>query len=222
VNYGYFHAWRTDDADGLAAAYPSAFMLAWLIARRARYSDAYNEHGLKLGEAFLGDFKTIGLTRQKYRLAIRVLRDNGFATFRTTNRGTIAKLADSRLFSNSPTLDNHQNNHQPTNGQPTANHQPTTNNSVRQVRQGQERASKITADKVIKKREPWQLNNDYDALKRRIREEKDTTNPDRELIAGWAAQLKQTKQEIRLAASPPAPGVGLVGPPQAIPPKGIS
>lgn len=52
------------------------------------------------GEAFIGvgDFLKIGFTARNYRTAINTLRRLGFAAFKTTNKGTIATLIDTRLF----------------------------------------------------------------------------------------------------------------------------
>src|SRR5262249_185537 len=101
------------------------FLLAYVIARRGRYNLEFNPHGLGLGEALIGDYLTIGFTRQQYRTAVQQLRKWNFATFKTTNKGTIAKLTDTRLFSIFRLQTNQQNNQQPTSSQPTE--QPSNN-----------------------------------------------------------------------------------------------
>lgn len=117
--------------------YPKAFMLAVQIARRARRMPSIVE-GLGIGEAKIGDYASIGLTEQEYRTAKKRLKKCGFATFRATNRGTIAMLTDTRLFDinaeENNALDNGQatgkqrpNNGQPTDSQRTDNGQATTN-----------------------------------------------------------------------------------------------
>jgi hypothetical protein len=46
----------------------------------------------------LGDWESYGMTKQEYRTAKRFLEKHGFATFRLTPRGTIGRLANTRLF----------------------------------------------------------------------------------------------------------------------------
>lgn len=95
---GFIKLMRTPDVFDLMEAYPLAFTLATMIALRARYRPTVSVNGLKPGEAFLGDYEKCGLTERQYRTAKQKLKKGGYATFRTTNKGTIAKLADSRLF----------------------------------------------------------------------------------------------------------------------------
>jgi hypothetical protein len=82
----------------LIAANPRAFILAYFIASRARWHSGFNRLNLNVGEAAIGDHEAMGMTAQQYRTAKAQLAQWGFATFRTTNRGTIARLSDSRLF----------------------------------------------------------------------------------------------------------------------------
>ena len=85
--------------DELVEANPFAFTLAAVIARRARWSSGFNKHGLEPGEAFLGDFRRCGMTEQQYRTAKALLTKWGLVTFKPTNKGTVAKLMDTRVFS---------------------------------------------------------------------------------------------------------------------------
>jgi len=78
---------------------PLPFVLAYVIANRARWRVGFNAHGLQTGEAFLGDWRACGMSQQQYRTAKAQLTKFGFATFKTTNRGTVARLVDTRLFS---------------------------------------------------------------------------------------------------------------------------
>jgi hypothetical protein len=122
--FGWFKAIRGDDALELIRANPFAYVLAAVIAHRARWRDAgFNRDDLSLGEAMLGDWATIGFSRQQGRTALAQLEKWHFATSKATSKGTIAKLMDSRLFEVLPPGVNQQSNQQPTNGQPTANHQ---------------------------------------------------------------------------------------------------
>jgi len=126
-NPGWFKAVRGTEPLDLIRANPNAYALAAVIAHRARWHEGFNAYGLGLGEALLGDYKAYGLTRQKYRTAMRQLKKWGFATFTPTKKGTTAKLTDTRLFDVFPSSPNHPANQRPTSSQPTANHQVTTN-----------------------------------------------------------------------------------------------
>lgn len=97
---------------------PLAFTLAAIIAMRARHSPGISIKGLCRGEALIGDYEKFGMTRQQYRTALRQLNTWGFATIKTTRRGTIAKLTDSRLFDVLSFSDVKQINQHPTNSQP--------------------------------------------------------------------------------------------------------
>ena len=78
---------------------PLAFQLLTLIALRARRTDAeFSRIFLKANQAFIGDYKKAGLTRQKYRNAQKRLTRYGLATFETTNKGTIATLTSIDVF----------------------------------------------------------------------------------------------------------------------------
>ncbi len=96
---GWFKAVRSPDADELIQANPLAFILAYIIARRARWHGGFNRHGLEAGEAMLGDFENYGMTEKQYRTAKNLLEKGKFAAFKRANKGTIAKLIDARLFS---------------------------------------------------------------------------------------------------------------------------
>ena len=99
---GYFEATRSEDALELLRANPLALALAYYIAARANWRGGFNRRGLKFGEAFLGDFENYGMSERNYRTAKMQLAKWNFATFKATNRGTIAKLTDARLFKINP------------------------------------------------------------------------------------------------------------------------
>lgn len=124
---GFVALTRGDVVLELIRANSDAFLLLTQIAVRARWKEGFNAHGLGVGEAFIGDYKAIGLTRQKYRTAQVFLAKHGFSTFKPTNKGTIAKVTDSRVFDITLDNSNQQTNHQLTIKQPSANHQLTTN-----------------------------------------------------------------------------------------------
>ncbi len=77
---------------------PNAFLLLTQIAMRAKRTDDFNIHGLTIGQALVGDYESIGLTERKYRTAKAQLQSWGFATFKGTNKRTIANLINSMVF----------------------------------------------------------------------------------------------------------------------------
>ena len=86
---------------------PREFMLLTLIAYRAKRTIAFNHLGLEIGEALIGDHQSCGLTERQYRTAKKNIEKWEFATFKATNKGTIAKLLDSRVYDiNIDTADN--------------------------------------------------------------------------------------------------------------------
>lgn len=82
----------------LIAKDPDCFILLTNIALRARrIPDVF--YNLKIGEAFLGDYKKMGLkTEQRYRTAKNNAQKYGLATFKATNKGTIGRLTDSSVY----------------------------------------------------------------------------------------------------------------------------
>jgi hypothetical protein len=130
MNGGWFCAARGEAPMELLKRNQNAFILAWVIAFRARWTSGYNQYDLATGEACIGDYRDYGMTEQEYRTAKRILQEAGFATFRPTSRGTIAKLLDTRLFFNLSEGANDPNNEQVTDSQRTGNEQLTTNNKV--------------------------------------------------------------------------------------------
>jgi hypothetical protein len=103
----------------------NAFLLAYIIAHRAHWRGEFNQHGLANGEAFLGDYATCGMTERGYRTAKQQLEKFKFATFRATNKGTIGKLIDSRLFFFLDNQGDGQNDTQATDSRRTSDGQAT-------------------------------------------------------------------------------------------------
>jgi hypothetical protein len=99
---GYFQAVRSRVAEEINKD-PNALSLLYLIARRTRWHDGANRHNLKIGEAIVGDYKSCGLTRRKYRDALDRL-ENVYRQITTvrTRRGTIASLTPEALFRLAP------------------------------------------------------------------------------------------------------------------------
>jgi len=124
---GWFWVYRHPDALELIRAYPLAYVLASVIARRAWWSHGYNADGLGIGEAMLGDHDMYGMSEREYRTAKEKLKKGNFATFRKTNRGTIGRLIDTRLFSIRSDIGDEVNVNQPTSSRRASDKQPTTN-----------------------------------------------------------------------------------------------
>jgi len=124
---GWFKAMRGAEPLELIRANPLAYVLASVIAHRGRYHEGFNRHNLKLGEALLGDYENYGMSEQQYRTAKAQLAEWHFATFRATNKGTIGKLSDTRLFSIFRLEGNDPANRRATNRQRPSNDRATTN-----------------------------------------------------------------------------------------------
>lgn len=124
---GWFRAVRGPEPLELISKNPLAYVLAAVIAHRGRYHEGFNRYNLKLGESLLGDFENYGMSEQQYRTAKAQLAKWGFATFRATNKGTVGKLTDTRLFSIFRLTGNDQGNRRATTSQRSGNDQPTTN-----------------------------------------------------------------------------------------------
>lgn len=124
---GWFKAMRDPVALELLRTNKNAFVLLYVIATRSRWMSGFNRHGLAQGEAFIGDCAEYGLSEREYRTAKQLLEKHGFATFKPTNRGTIASLCDSRVFDINCDPNDGQSDGQPTSRRRTADGQPTTN-----------------------------------------------------------------------------------------------
>ena len=127
---------RWPDALELLKANKNCLILAFVIAYRARYREGFSADGLGLGEALIGDYENYGMTRQEYRTALAQLCKWNFVTTRPTNKGTIARLTDTRLFDPLNQAGNHPANQQATTSQPPANHQTTTNEEGKKGKKG--------------------------------------------------------------------------------------
>jgi len=112
---------------------PKAFTLLAQIALRARRTNRFNINELIAGEALIGDFKSIGMSRQEYRTALKKLQKWGFVTIKTTNKGTIAMLCNSDVFNINIESKNHQTSHSVTSRQPSSNQRATTNKNDKKV-----------------------------------------------------------------------------------------
>jgi hypothetical protein len=154
-SHGYFEATRSDDALELLGANQDAFALAYYIAARANWHGGFNRHGCAFGEAFLGagatEFYGMGKGdkgESRYRRAKAYLVKWNFATFKPTNKGTIGKLTDTRLFKNNPPKSDGQNDVQATDSGRTADGQPTTNLNLKTGKQENSKSCSTKASKL--------------------------------------------------------------------------
>ena len=152
MNAGFIKFLRSDVAEELMR-YPTSFTLLAQIAFRARREvPKINPFHMQVGEALIGDFQSIGLTRQQYRDALDNLKTWGYVTTRATNKGTIAMLCGSDVYDINTVSQEPAS--QPTkepSGQPTdqprknqqgnqpGNHERTTKKNVRKKEGKEER-----------------------------------------------------------------------------------
>lgn len=118
---------RSKDVEWLLRRRPSAFCLLALIALRARRVEKdHNLDNVEIGEAFIGDAENYGASPQVYRTDKKFLAKHNLATFKPTNKGTIAKIIDTTIFDiNADYVTN-----QEANNQHSSNKHATTNNNV--------------------------------------------------------------------------------------------
>jgi hypothetical protein len=122
-----------DEATWLRENYPFAFLLLSLVAERAGRT-SNTPDGRQVCEAYIGDWKSIGATRQQYRTALKVLCDKQIlqiietnrtrkkSTNGTTTEGTKVRLLKLDIWDINIEMHNHPNNHCPTTAQPLPNH----------------------------------------------------------------------------------------------------
>lgn len=98
MHAGFIKFNRTEATEELLR-YPASFTLLAQIAFRARReAPKINPYNMQPGEAMVGDYAAVGLTRQQFRQAIDRLEKGGFITTRPTNKGTIAKLCNTEVY----------------------------------------------------------------------------------------------------------------------------
>ena len=124
---GFLKLNRTEEAEQLLIHEPNCYLLLSVIAYRAKRTEVFSVHNLKIGEALIGDDGSCGLTTQQYRTTKKKLEDWNFATFTATPKGTIAKLLDKRVFDINEEQDNSLDNSQITVKQQSNNSQITPN-----------------------------------------------------------------------------------------------
>jgi hypothetical protein len=119
IKHGFIQIQR--QAEELFESDLDAYLLMTQIMFRAlRKESKYNKHKLQINQALVGDYKAISLTRQRYRDAMdRIENRYRLASFKGTNKGTIATLLNVEFCDINCEKTNHQTNEK----EPTENHQ---------------------------------------------------------------------------------------------------
>ncbi len=119
----------SEETNELLKRHPFALLLLLMIAVRAKWKNCQVTN-LKAGQSFIGDWEDAGLrSESQYRHAKKILKTAGLATFRGTNKGTIATITNTMIFSISPEADNGPGNPPGTIQQRTNNDPATTNHT---------------------------------------------------------------------------------------------
>ena len=118
----------SDKSNYLLTKHPNAFILLCIIAQRARRYEGHID-GLHIGECYVGDIESYGMTEQKYRTAKKVLtelkiveivetcRNRKKSTTGTTTVGTKIRILDSSVWDINSEEANDRNNDRPTTDQ---------------------------------------------------------------------------------------------------------
>lgn len=95
---------QSEDFDYLVEKRPTAFVLLALIAKRAKRTLSHPDPNLEMGDALIGDYESYGVTERQYRTDKQYLEMYKFATFKTTNKGTVARIVKTTIFDINPEL----------------------------------------------------------------------------------------------------------------------
>jgi hypothetical protein len=205
---GWFRAVRSDAAMELLGANKNAFLLLYLIAYRAQWKRGFNRFNLEPGQALIGDHETIGLSAREYRTAKSNLQKWQFATFKTTNRGTLATLTSTSIFSILGDAYDKQNDSQATSDRQMTDNQATTTKKVKKEKKAVERPGipPTLGSSNRPHREMWQLFKDEKSLKERKQTERESLKPDKGIIAALNKELEIVQAEIKaINQSSPSP-----------------
>lgn len=130
---GFVKLVRSSQVEHLIAKRPTAFCLLAIIAYRARRTNERHFDDLQIGEAYIGDYKSYGVTEAKYRKDKDFLEKYGLVTFKPTTKGTIARIADTSIFDiNAEEITSKQTNEsQSDNARQTTNKNDKNDNNVK-------------------------------------------------------------------------------------------
>lgn len=197
--YGWFRAMRSPDALELLRANPNAFLLAYIIAYRARYKIEFNADQLQQGEALLGDIKNYGMTMREYRTAKQQLTKWRFATFRRTNKGTIGRLTDTRLFDPLNVAgDRPDDNRRTIKGQSKDN-RATTNNKEKKEKKGKKEESLRPHEKISLEQEASKIERTVGTIRGNAEGLRELDEHDRAKIGKLNARLREINMKLRRA-----------------------
>ena len=113
--------------DSLLEHEPNCFLLLTQIAKRAKRTQTPTPSGLEVNQAYIGDYKKCGLTRQTYRTSLEKLKRFGLIAYFSTNKGTVVTITNTAIYD----INVESANHPATIQQPTDNQQITTNKKER-------------------------------------------------------------------------------------------
>lgn len=74
-----------------------AFLMLLKIAYNTKRDDLFSIPNLEIGEAFI-TAETVGMSQKTFRTTKKKLTKWGFANFRPTNKGTVARLTTDKFF----------------------------------------------------------------------------------------------------------------------------
>lgn len=74
-----------------------AFLMMLKIAYNTKREDSFSIPDLEVGEAFI-TAEIVGMSQQTFRTTKKKLAKWGFVEFRTTTRGTIARMVTDKFF----------------------------------------------------------------------------------------------------------------------------
>lgn len=98
-NYlGFIQLNRSPELQSLIKVRHTAFVLLTMIALRARRTNDEYFDDLQIGEAYLGDYESYGVTESVYRADKKFLEKYKLVTFKPTTKGTIARLVSTDYF----------------------------------------------------------------------------------------------------------------------------
>jgi hypothetical protein len=178
---GFLKLMRSPETEELLLNDPLAFALLANIALRARYRTKFDVHGLKFGQALVGDYKEIGFSRQQYRTRLQRLVECGLVTTRPTPRGTIATLASTDVFSINLPLTSGEN----------AKKRPTVlpmKNSARQPTANQQLTNSQPLTKIVRRKEGKNDDNARETVATQRANKKSSSSI-------WSSSLEEAKND---------------------------
>jgi hypothetical protein len=104
---------------------PTALLLLWIIALRAKRTMKHPDKSLQIGEALIGDWQIYTKSQRRYRTDKKWLETVGKTTFKATSRGTIAQIISTSPFN----INEEKTTNKVTARRQASDEQVTTNNN---------------------------------------------------------------------------------------------